>query len=274
MLQKQFVILFVLITGLAILAGCGGQAATPLPTETPTAEPPTDSVTQTGTGPTAEATIEQPTQEAVKASNGAEEFSESQDSQSKEIAAEPDTQPTATPPPVPSETEESIDISEIIPCDGTLTPTQAEGPFYTPNTPERTNLVEPGMGGIPLLVTGKVLTQNCEPISGATLDFWQTDDHGEYDNIGYRMRGHQFTDENGNYTLETILPERYPGRTPHIHVKVFATDGRELLTSQIYFPGISDQIPDGIFRPDLLAQNLEPDANGRQQMAFDFIVAD
>jgi len=35
---------------------------------------------------------------------------------------------------------------------------------------------------------------------------------------------------------------------------VFAVDGREILTSQIYFPGASDQIPDNIFRPDLLAQ--------------------
>ena len=44
------------------------------------------------------------------------------------------------------------------------------------------------------------------------------------------------------------------------------------LTSQIYFPGISDQIPDGIFRPDLLAQKIAPDPNGRQQVAFNFII--
>jgi protocatechuate 3,4-dioxygenase beta subunit len=153
-----------------------------------------------------------------------------------------------------------------------LTPAQTEGPFYTPNTPERTNLIEAGMGGTPLLVTGKVLSQNCEPIAGVMLDFWQTDENGEYDNVGYRMRGHQFTDENGNYTLETILPNRYPGRTPHLHVKVFAPDGQEMLTTQIYFPGISDQIPDEIFRPDLLAQDLGPDASGRRHVAFDFVV--
>jgi protocatechuate 3,4-dioxygenase beta subunit len=128
------------------------------------------------------------------------------------------------------------------------------------------------MGGTPIVVTGKVLNENCEPIAGAMLDFWQTDDAGEYDNVGFRMRGHQFSDENGNYTLETILPSRYPGRTPHIHVKVFAADGREVLTSQIYFPGVSDQIPDNIFRPDLLAQNLEPDLDGQLRMAFDFVV--
>jgi protocatechuate 3,4-dioxygenase beta subunit len=173
-------------------------------------------------------------------------------------------QAVTAPPPTP--------IPEIITCDGMLTPAQTEGPFYTPNTPERTNLIEAGMGGTPLLVTGKVLSQNCEPIAGVMLDFWQTDENGEYDNVGYRMRGHQFTDENGNYTLETILPNRYPGRTPHLHVKVFAPDGQEMLTTQIYFPGISDQIPDEIFRPDLLAQDLGPDASGRRHVAFDFVV--
>jgi protocatechuate 3,4-dioxygenase beta subunit len=68
------------------------------------------------------------------------------------------------------------------------------------------------------------------------------------------------------------LPSRYPGRPPHIHVKLFAPDGRELLTTQIYFSGISDQVPDGIFRSDLLARDLEPDANGQRRIAFDFVV--
>jgi protocatechuate 3,4-dioxygenase beta subunit len=162
---------------------------------------------------------------------------------------------------------------ELIGCDRTLTPAQAEGPFYTPNTPARSNLVEAGMGGTPLLVTGKVIRQDCEPMAGVMLDFWQTDDKGEYDNVGYRMRGHQFTDENGNYRLDTILPVRYPGRTPHIHVKVFASDGKELLTTQIYFSGTSEQIPDGIFRPDLLARELEPDPNGRRHVELDFVLS-
>jgi virginiamycin B lyase len=166
----------------------------------------------------------------------------------------------------------STSSAEAITCDQTLTPAQTAGPFYTPNSPERANLVEAGMAGTPLLVVGQVLNQNCEPIAGARLDFWQTDDAGEYDNVGYRLRGHQFTDTNGDYALETILPRRYPGRTPHIHVKVFAPDGQELLTSQIYLPGISDQVPDGIFRPDLLADELEPEADGRKRVAFDFVL--
>lgn len=176
----------------------------------------------------------------------------------------PQSSNVPTPPPT----------SQAIGCDRTLTPAQTEGPFYTPNSPERSTLVEAGMGGTQLLVTGKVIDQNCEPMAGVMLDFWQTDDQGEYDNVGYRMRGHQFTDENGQYALETILPSRYPGRTPHIHVKVFASDGQELLTTQIYFPGASEQIPDGIFRPDLLARELEPDTSGRRRVEFDFVLPD
>jgi protocatechuate 3,4-dioxygenase beta subunit len=181
---------------------------------------------------------------------------------------------TSTPSPIftPTPTSTATSTPKIIACDGILTPAQAEGPYYTPNTPERTSLVEAGMGGFPLLVTGSVLNQNCEPMVGVMLDFWQTDDNGAYDNIGYRMRGHQFTDENGNYALETIIPERYPGRTPHIHVKLFTPDGQEMLTSQIYIPGISDQVPDGIFRPDLLATDLKAEPDGRQHVAFDFVV--
>jgi virginiamycin B lyase len=187
-------------------------------------------------------------------------------------------EPTSTSPPPPAEsptptdTPSSPPTTETIRCDGVLTPAQSEGPYYTPNTPQRANLVEVGMGGTPLLVTGRVLNQNCEPVAGAMLDFWQAGDNGEYDNIGYRLRGHQFAGENGNYTLETIIPGHYSGRTPHIHVKVFAPDGQELLTSQIYIRGISDQIPDSIFRSDLLAQDLEPDATGRRHIGFDFIV--
>lgn len=155
---------------------------------------------------------------------------------------------------------------------GSLTLAQTEGPYYTPNSPERSSLVEAGMGGTPLLVTGRVFEQDCQPITGAKVDFWQTDDQGQYDNSGYRLRGHQYTDENGVYALETIVPGQYPGRTAHIHVKVFAPDGRELLTTQIYIPGLSDQTPDGIYRPELLAQDLEPEADGRRRLGFNFVV--
>jgi protocatechuate 3,4-dioxygenase beta subunit len=187
------------------------------------------------------------------------------------VAAE--TGPVATTGTLASPSTEAASAESLV-CDGALTVAQTEGPFYAPNSPERNSLLEDGMPGTPLLITGRVFNQDCEPIAGATLDFWQTDDQGQYDNAGYRLRGHQFTDENGGYTLETIQPGEYPGRTSHIHVKVFAPDGRELLTTQIYIPGVSDQTPDGIFSPELLAKNLEPSAGDQRHLGFNFVVSD
>jgi protocatechuate 3,4-dioxygenase beta subunit len=86
------------------------------------------------------------------------------------------------------------------------------------------------------------------------------------------LRGYQITDEAGRYRLETVIPGEYPGRTPHIHVKVFAPGGREILTTQLYLPGISDQIPDGFFDASLLAHDEPPDPSGRRQFSFDFVV--
>lgn len=120
-------------------------------------------------------------------------------------------------------------------CNG-LTQSQTEGPYYTPNTPERHSLLEDGMQGTRLILVGYVLDQNCQPLPNAWLDFWQADANGEYDNSGYHLRGHQFTDEQGRYYLETILPGLYSSRPiEHIHVKVRPEGGQEI-TSQLYFP--------------------------------------
>jgi protocatechuate 3,4-dioxygenase beta subunit len=150
-----------------------------------------------------------------------------------------------------------------------LTPAQTEGPYYTPNSPERASLIEPGMGGTKLIVTGYVLTKDCQPIANAWLDFWQADDQGVYDNAGYRLRGHLFTDETGRYTLETILPGEYPGRTEHIHVKVHAPNS-PILTTQLYFPGVAANDRDSIFDPALLA-NVQDTATGKVA-TYNFVV--
>ena len=76
-----------------------------------------------------------------------------------------------------------------------LTLAQTEGPYFTPDSPERTSLREEGMAGTPLRVTGYVYSSGCDPAPNALLDFWHCDDAGVYDNEGYRLRGHQFTDD-------------------------------------------------------------------------------
>ena len=149
------------------------------------------------------------------------------------------------------------------------TPAQTEGPFFTPRSPERSTLLEPGMQGVPLVVSGLVLTRTCRPLVGALVDFWQANNDGAYDNEGYRLRGHQFTDVEGRYRLETIVPGLYPGRTRHIHVKVQAPD-RPVLTTQLYFPGEAANARDRIFDPELVMELEE--SQDRRAGLFDFVL--
>ena len=189
-------------------------------------------------------------------------------------APPPDTSRSGGDPTLPTRTPtpDAQVAAEALPepvCNG-LTADNAEGPYYTPDTPERATLLEAGMAGETLVLTGYVLGPDCAPIANAWLDVWHADADGIYDNSGYRLRGHQFTDANGRYRLETIYPGLYPGRTRHIHVKVQAPDG-PVLTTQLYFPGEPQNASDGLYRPELEVRALES-AQGRAA-AFDFVVA-
>src|SRR5688572_9742185 len=84
-----------------------------------------------------------------------------------------------------------------------LTPPQTAGPFYKPRSPERKSLLEAGIQGEKIVLEGTVRSINCKPVPGALVDFWQADASGAYDNAGYKLRGHQFTDAAGKYRLET-----------------------------------------------------------------------
>jgi protocatechuate 3,4-dioxygenase beta subunit len=88
-------------------------------------------------------------------------------------------------------------------------------------------------------------------VENAWLDFWQADSNGNYDNNGYTLRGHQYTDSNGRFELITVVPGIYPGRTEHIHFKVQAPNG-QVITSQLFFPGVAQNDSDGIFDESLL----------------------
>ncbi|MEM7117243.1 MAG: intradiol ring-cleavage dioxygenase, partial [Chloroflexota bacterium] len=110
-----------------------------------------------------------------------------------------------------------------------------EGPDYTPTTPNKKSFLKDGVYGSLLVLGGQVVNTACQPIAGAVLDFWHCDAAGNYDNDGFKLRGHQFTDENGRWQLETILPAPYEGRPRHIHVKVQGAN-TSLLTTQLFFP--------------------------------------
>ena len=197
----------------------------------------------------------------------------------------PDVTGTATPVlpfPAPAEDTSRADSDPTLPtrtptppadaaalrapvCNG-LTPATTEGPHYLPNTPERATLREAGMAGDPLLITGYVLDANCAPIPGAWLDFWQADASGLYDSTSFRLRGHQFTDADGRFRLDTIIPGPADGRPRHLYVKVQAPGG-PLLTTQLFFPDDPANPIDPDFRSELLLT-----FNDAQTTAFDFVI--
>ncbi|AZM50318.1 dioxygenase [Streptomyces sp. WAC 06738] len=156
-------------------------------------------------------------------------------------------------------------------CDPGDPPTmqQTEGPYFKPNSPQRTSLVDPGTPGTRLTVSGYVFGLTCQPIPHALLDFWQADVNGAYDNTGYRFRGHQYSDAQGRFSLQTIVPGLYPGRTRHIHVKVQAPN-QPILTTQLYFPNEPRNNTDTIFHPSLLM--TVRDVGGGREGTFDFVL--
>jgi protocatechuate 3,4-dioxygenase beta subunit len=126
------------------------------------------------------------------------------------------------------------------------------------------------MTGTRLNLRGFVLTTACTPIANAKLDFWQANAQGQYDNAGYTLRGHQMTDADGRFVLETVVPGLYPGRTDHIHVKVQAPGG-PLVTTQLYFPGVASNARDPLYQASL-QMTLVDGADGKQA-TFNFVVA-
>jgi len=151
-----------------------------------------------------------------------------------------------------------------------LTPTQIEGPYYKVASPHRASLIEPGITGTPLVITGRVLNEFGKPIPGAVLDFWQSDEKGNYDMVGDLLRGHVFADANGRYEIETIVPACYePRQARHIHVKVQGVS--RPYTTQLYFSDDVDRVNDRYYMKELEVQVTDL-ADGRKRGTFDFVI--
>jgi protocatechuate 3,4-dioxygenase beta subunit len=144
------------------------------------------------------------------------------------------------------------------------TPAMTEGPFYPDRLPLDTdndlivigNSTTPAVGDITNL-TGRVLTRAGSPVNNATVEIWQVDNNGAYLHTGttnaarrdpnFQGFGRFTTGQRGEYRFRTIKPVPYPGRTPHIHVKVKQGD-RTLLTTQLFIAGHAQNAQDGIYR--------------------------
>ncbi len=160
-------------------------------------------------------------------------------------------------------------LAETPACGGPTTPRQMEGPFYLPRSPERQSFRSDGSGQA-IALFGRVLTPDCRPLAGAIVDLWHADANGVYDERGYRFRGHQATDADGRYAFQSIMPGRYPGRTPHYHVTIIR-GGSRILTTQLYFPNQPGNARDSLYKPRLLVRTR--DAGSETAARFDFVVS-
>jgi protocatechuate 3,4-dioxygenase beta subunit len=105
------------------------------------------------------------------------------------------------------------------------TRTDSLGPFYEPNARERDNT---GQG---LVIWGVVRSvRDCSPLEGARIEWWSANSHGDYDDA---HRATQQASPDGRYQYTTDFPGRYPGRPPHVHVRVTAP-GHQTLITQVY----------------------------------------
>ncbi len=156
-------------------------------------------------------------------------------------------------------------------CRGPIAPTLAigRGSHFRSNSPERASLIRPHLGGKPLILTGYVFTRSCRPVAHALLEFWQADANGRYDTVGYDLHGHQYTDPNGRYQLETIIPGEPAGRAEHIDVEIEAPHS-PTLTTKLFFPGDPDDASDPSFNPRLVMTVYE--TGNTKSATFDFVV--
>lgn len=165
-----------------------------------------------------------------------------------------------------------------------LTPGGTEGPFYPlpsmRHDDDDSDLVRivdsvERAGGEIVRLAGRVLDRDGRPLAGARVEIWQCDANGVYlhrrdPNHEFRDRafqgfGQSLTGADGSYAFRTIKPVPYPGRTPHIHVKVWY-DGRERLTTQFYLPDHPHNARDWLYK--------RIPADRREQVTLRFAAAD
>jgi len=154
------------------------------------------------------------------------------------------------------------------------TPDNILGPFYKDGAPLQHDLARGVQVTQPLEVRGRVVSCDCQtPLAGATVDVWQADEDGAYDNDGFLLRGRVQTDSEGNYQYTSLLPGAYLNgaqyRPKHIHYKVTHPGARTLVT-QLYFEG-DPYIPADPFVREALVMPLS-EQSGIYRVTFDIVL--
>lgn len=130
-----------------------------------------------------------------------------------------------------------------------------DGAVLFPNHDDLTRQVPGGeAAGQRIIVTGKVLDENGDPLPNTLVEVWQCnaagryhhdkDDHDAPLDPYFRGGGRMLTGADGSYRFTSIRPGAYPWRNhhnawrpAHIHFSVFGRTMLERLITQMYFPG-------------------------------------
>jgi protocatechuate 3,4-dioxygenase beta subunit len=164
----------------------------------------------------------------------------------------------------------AANVVEIAPpaLPATFKPTEDNilGPYHRRGAPYRGKITPPMELGEVLVIRGRVWGFDTkQPLAGATLDVWQANAEGRYDNDDprnppkkgvFHNRARLTTDESGYYEYETIKPGRYKigpdkWRPAHIHYMVTAPSYKTLVT-QLYFEGDPENARDQFIKPSLI----------------------
>jgi protocatechuate 3,4-dioxygenase beta subunit len=130
-----------------------------------------------------------------------------------------------------------------------LSPELTAGPYYLEGDKIRRDIREGRPGVVLDLRTTVLEVSTCKPIKGAAVDVWHCDAGGTYSGFAQEgtegdtfLRGIQKTNARGVALFRTIYPGWYPGRTVHIHVRVYI-GGNTIHTGQLFFPeAVSDAV--------------------------------
>tara|TARA_B100001115_G_scaffold150237_1_gene119482 strand:+ start:562 stop:1506 length:945 start_codon:yes stop_codon:yes gene_type:complete len=170
-------------------------------------------------------------------------------------------------------------------CNASTEDAYGQGPFYTANAPiiENELLADKNETGVKIKIRGRVFNLDCtEVIPNTEIDIWHANTDGSYDNEGFNLRGKTFTNNDGFYAFESIMPGFYLNgsnyRPAHIHFKITPPNSDSLIT-QLYFendPYISEDyaasMNEGVYDATNRIISLNENAEGDLEGVWDIVI--